>query len=371
MRSISTMLILGLCMTVWAAAGCGKAKPTAAEVSRPPVAGVTTAVVQKTKTVSYYETSGTMKALSVSAISAKVMGTVTQVLVQEGEQVSAGQVLATLEDSDLTARTAAAQAAYQEALKGVAVAEEQAKLDEVTHQRYLQLYQEKAIARQEMDQKATKRTVSDLELDKARAGASRAAAEVQVYRTMTRITAPTKGIVTAKKIDLGSTATPGVPLFVVEDTSAFTFEVDIDESLAGVLRTGMTGDILISGANKPLAGIITEVAPAVDPAARKFRVKLSVAGEGLKSGLYGKLRLPIGSREAIFVPAAAVVTKGQLTGVYVVNEAHIITYRLVRLGTTDKGIVEILSGLSEGERVIIAGVEKAVDGGKLNEVKMP
>ena len=370
LRQQSIILVLTILILAGVAAGCGgKAKPGTAEVKRPPVAGVTLAVVQTEKAKQFYETSGTIKAASVSTISSKSMGTVTAVLAKEGDQVNVGQVLALLEDRDLAARAAAAQAGYQEAIQAVEVASEKARLAAITFDRYQQLYLDKAISRQEMDQQATGKRVAQLELDRARAGAVRAEAESEVYRSMTEITAPTAGIVTAKNIDLGSTAVPGIALFTVEDVSAFTFEAYVDESLASTLRPGIAAEIAIDALGKVLPGTITETAPAVDPASRKFHVKLTVAAEGLKSGLYGKLRVPTGDKEALFVPTAAVVTKGQLTGVYVVDDARIITYRLVRIGTVHNGAVEILSGLTAGEKVIVGGVEHAVDGGILSEVK--
>jgi RND family efflux transporter MFP subunit len=273
-----------------------------------------------------------------------------------------------LEDRDLSARAAAAQAGYYEALKAAEVARQNRSLATVTYQRYQQLHNDKAISQQEMDQQETQKRVADLELERAMAAASRAGAEAQVHYGLTQITAPTTGIVTAKRIDLGSTAVPGVPLFTVEDTSAYTFETDVDESLAGRLTIGMPAEVSIDAAGKVIPAIITEVAHAIDPASRKFHVKLEVSGENLKSGLYAKLRLPVGAKEALLLPAVAIVEKGQLTGVYVVDDAGVVTYRLVRLGKTYNSRVEILSGLNAGEKVIIAGIENAVDGGVLKEV---
>ena len=370
LRPQSLILVLTILILTGVVSGCGgKAKPGTAEVKRPPVAGVTIAAVQPMKAKQFYETSGTIKAASVSAISSKSMGTGTAILAKEGDRVNAGQVLALLEDRDLAARAAAAQAGYREALQAVEVAAEKARLAGITFDRYEQLYLDKAISRQEMDQQATGKRVAQLELDRARAGAVRAEAESQVYRSMTEITAPTAGIVTAKNIDLGSTAVPGIALFTVEDVSAFTFEAYVEESLASTLRPGMAAEIVIDALGKVLSGTITETAPAVDPVSRKFHVKLTVAAEGLKSGLYGKLRAPTGEKEALTVPGAAVVTKGQLTGVYVVDDDRVVTYRLVRAGAMHSGAVEILSGLTAGEKIIVGGVERAVDGGILSEVK--
>jgi multidrug efflux pump subunit AcrA (membrane-fusion protein) len=85
----------------------------------------------------------------------------------------------------------------------------------------------------------------------------------------------------------------------------------------------------------------------------------------LKSGLYARARIPVGTREALLVPAPAIVRRGQLTGLYRVGEHDIVTFGLVRVGQPFKEQVEILSGIKPGDRVITAGLERAVDGGVL------
>ena len=92
-------------------------------------------------------------------------------------------------------------------------------------------------------------------------------------------------------------------------------------------------------------------------------MEIDVKGPSLRTGLYGKVAIPEGSREMILVPAKAVVEKGQLTGVYAVNGEGIVSYRLVRKGKEYNGKAEILSGLKTGDRIITEGIEKAVDGG--------
>lgn len=368
MKRPAAFIVVAILAVALALTGCGKVKPGVAEVKRPEVAGVTVATASKARADDYYETAGTIKARSVSTLASKVMGTVTAISVREGDRVEAGQVLITLNDSDLAARIAAAQAGHREALKAVEVARQNQALAGVTYQRYQQLYGDKAISQQEMDQVATQKRVSELSLEQAQESAGRAGAEAQALYGFTRIVAPTAGVVTGKRIDVGSMAVPGVPLITVEDVSAFSLETDVDESLAGLLAVGMAAEVRVDALGKSLKGTVTELAPAIDPAARKFHIKVEVAGEGLKSGLYAKIRLPVGAKDSLMLPRTAVVEKGQLTGVYVVGDKGVMTYRLVRLGKVYGDKVEILSGLSAGERVVVGGVDKAVDGGVLKEV---
>jgi len=268
--------------------------------------------------------------------------------------VNAGQLLLTIDDSDVAQRVKAAE-------KGLEGAHQQQSLSEVTYQRYLQLYEEKALAGQELDQFETQKKVADIEYERAKAMLG----EARVYLGFTRITSPVAGVVTEKKTEVGSMAVPGIPLFTVEDNSAYRIELNADEKLAGSLKTGMEVSASIQALNKDLTGRITEIVPSIDPASRSFLVKVAVRDKDLKNGYYCKVAIPVGKKQALLVPRKAVVEKGQLTGLYVVDGNSVIAYRLIRAGKLYGERVEVLSGLNPGDQVIVDGIEKAVDGGIL------
>ena len=85
--------------------------------------------------------------------------------------------------------------------------------------------------------------------------------------------------------------------------------------------------------------------------------------------MYAKVRIARGKKELLLVPRSAIVEKGQLTGVYAVDSQDVVTYRLVRTGKEHDGVLEILSGLKPNDRIIVGGMEKAVDGGILEKGK--
>ena len=333
--------------------GCkDKVKPGTAEVKGQAVTGVTLAEVHPAQVDEYYETSGTVRAKTISVIASRVMGTVTSVKVKEGDRVHAGQVLMTIDDRDVAQRVKAAE-------KAVEAAKQNKSLMDITYQRYKNLHDEKAISQQEIDQIETQKKVSDMEYERAKA----MLAEAQIYHGFTRISAPTSGVVTEKKIELGSMAVPGIPILTVEDNSYFRIEGNVDERLSGKLKIGMPVDVIIDSIGQEAKGRITEIIPAVDPMSRTFLIKIDLKMPSLKTGLYGKVLIPEGKREAILVPQKAIVEKGQLVGVYVVDNKGVITYRLIKAGKKYGEQIEILSGLSGGEKIIVDGVEKAVDGG--------
>jgi RND family efflux transporter MFP subunit len=349
--------------------GCGeKVKPGIKEVKRQRVSGVTLETIVLSQVDEYFETSGTIAAKTVSVVASRVMGVITSIKVKEGDRVAAGQILLTIDDRDIAQKVRAAAAGHNEAEKGLEAAEENKKLTDITYGRYKKLYDEKALSGQELDQIDTQRKVADIDLQRAESAVARAKAgldEARVYRGFAGVTSPVRGVVTEKKAEIGSMAVPGAPLFAIEDNSGYKVEVNADESLAERLKPGMDAVIYVDTLKREIRGIITEVVPSVDSMSRSFVVKIAIKGEGLRNGFYGKVSIPIGKKEVLLVPKNSVIEKGQLTGVYTVDNDSVIAYRLVKTGKSYEDKIEILSGLNPGDKVIVGGVEKALDGGIL------
>lgn len=354
-------------------AGCGdKVTPGSVPVKRQTISGVSIATLAPAPVDEFIEAAGTVRAVSVSYVASRVMGAVTSLRVKEGDMVEKDQLLLTIDDRDVVQKVRAAEAGHQEAIKALEAAKQNRELTEITYRRYKTMYEQKAISRQEMDQFETQKKVAALEYERVREMVNRASAglsEAKIYLGFTGVTSPVKGLVTEKKTDVGSMAVPGMPLLTVENNAAYHAEITVDESLSGSLRAGMPVTVSIEAINRRLAGKITEILPAVDPQSRSFTAKVSVGGPGLRSGLYARVKIAHGKKEAILAPKSAIIEKGQLTGVYAVDNQGIVTYRLVRTGKEYDGHWEILSGLKANDRIIVQGVEKAVDGGILETGK--
>lgn len=333
------------------AAGCG-GRDEKASVQRPRVTGVVVETISPQEVGDAFEAAGTVKTDNTSVIASRVMGAVTSLQVREGDHVKAGQLLMTIDDHGAAERARAADMA-------VKAARGNRDLAEVTWGRYRKLFEQKALTNQEMDQVETQRTVAEAEYARARAMAGEAAAALE----FTRIIAPISGRVTNKKIDAGSMASPGMPMLTIEGDGERYVEAGADERLTGKVTAGLPAEVIIDSLAQTFHGKVREIVPAVDPGSRTFLVKVSVDDPGLRSGLFARVRIPLGKRSTLLVPAGAVVSKGQLTGVYAVDSQGVVTYRLIRTGHLFGGNVEVLSGLSPNERIITSGVEKAFDGG--------
>jgi RND family efflux transporter MFP subunit len=346
-------------------AGCGE-KAATGPAKRPAVSGVSVAALEPVSVDEITEATGTVIASKVSVVSSRVMGTVTALLVKEGDPVEPGQLLLTIDDRDAAEREAGAEAGLKEAEKALEAAGKNRELAEVTFKRYGKMYEEKAISRQEMDQFETAHRLAGVEVERVQQMVKRAAAglaEARLFRSFSRVTSPIRGRVTEKRTDPGSMAVPGMPLLTLEGTASYEARIAVDESLARSLRIGMPVRVAIPALNLQTSGKITEILPAVDPGSRSLTAKVALSGPGLRSGLYVKVGIVSGKREVLLAPRPAVVEKGQLTGLYAVDGSGVVSFRLVRTGRESGGRLEILSGVKAGERVIVSGVEKAVDGG--------
>ena len=228
----------------------------------------------------------------------------------------------------------------------------------------------KVISRQEFDQIEMQKKVSDAEFGRMSQSVERARAnleEARVYHGFTQVRAPISGIVTEKKIEAGSLATPGMPLYTVEDTSQFKIEAAIDEGLMKEVSPGMPAYVLFDKTGEKVNGRIVQGVPSIDPASRTFLIEIAIQDRSLRTGSYGKVLIPQGKKETLLIPVGSIVERGQLTGIFVVDEKGVITYRLIKAGRTSDGLAEVLSGLSKGELIIVSGMEKAIDGGIIKQ----
>jgi RND family efflux transporter MFP subunit len=200
-------------------------------------------------------------------------------------------------------------------------------------------------------------------IDQAKADAANA----EVFLSYTKILSPIDGIVTAKPAEVGQMASPGTPILTVEDDSHYRLEVLVEESRIGRIHLGDPVRVSIDAlGQKPMEGRVSEIVPSLDPASRSFIVKVDLqspeAPTVFRSGLFGKARFNTGTKKVLTVPLQSVLERGQLTFVYVVDPAKIARMRLIQTGKTYGDRVEVLSGLSEGDQVILEPLSAVKDG---------
>ena len=371
---MKTIMVVVAGLLMLAMTGCkDKIEPGSATVERPIASGVTTMPILMEKAVLFHEAAATVAAEVESMVASRIMGPVAAIKVKEGDRVKAGQLLLVIDSEDITNKVAAAEAAYREALQALSAAEQNRMLAENTYSRFKNLYDEKALTLQEIDRIETQKNVAAIEHERMREMVKRAEAglaEAKVFQGFKELKAPIGGIVTGKFIDPGTMAMPGMRLLTIEDTSRYRLEAEIDESFAGQIVPGLDVEVEISSLALKLPGKVSEIVPAVDPRSRTFKVFITLPAEtNVHSGLFARAKIPVGLQEIILVPAEAVVTKGQLTGVYTVAANQVITFRLVRPGRQYGEKTEILAGLKPGDTIITGGLAGVVDGAILQAEK--
>jgi RND family efflux transporter MFP subunit len=306
----------------------------------------------------YVEAVGTVRALQTSQLSAQVAGIVVAIRAQEGQLVRKDELLIVLDDAQQRAALQRASAAVSSAQQDLAAGDADYALANSTLGRYQSLYEKKSVSPHEMDEVQARAKSAGARRDQAQAGITQARAmELQARAGLgyTRIRAPFDGVVTAKQVDVGTLASPGVPLLTLEDTRRFRLEASVDESDIRLIKMGATAAVAVDALGTELQGKIVQIVPAADPASRSFVVKLELPSDSrLRSGVFGRVRFPRGERDAILMPRTALLDHGQLQGVYVVGADGQIALRFVTVGKPAGDNIELLSGVAAGERLVAA-----------------
>jgi RND family efflux transporter MFP subunit len=310
---------------------------------------------------------GSIHARETAVISAQVMGRIQQVLVREGDSVRAGQTLVILDDAALRAQVEQAEAGVKAAQNAQAAAQTNAALATSTLGRYKQLESEKSVSPQEMDEVSRRAEGAAASVEAMRAQTDAARAQESGARTMmnfTRLAAPFAGVVTSRMADPGTMAAPGVPLLQLDQAGALQLDVTVDESVIGAIRKGMKLTVEVNGA--AATGSVAEIVPAADPSSHSFLVKIDLPSSNhMRAGMYGTAEFANGVRQAILIPRSAVVTRGSLNYVYVLDGQGIAQLRYITLGAAQGNLVEVLSGVSGGEKLVDAPSDRELTGKRI------
>lgn len=295
---------------------------------------------------------GVVEAVRQTVVAAQVPGAVVQLGVKVGDRVSAGQVLLRLDARAADQNAAASDAQVQAARAALDVASKD-------FERQRQLFQKNYISQAALEQAQAqfKSTQAQVNAQLAQAGAARTQTGFYVVR------APFAGVVSEVPVSLGDMAMPGRALVTLYDPTVLRVTAAVPQSLTTNLVAGQLPRIEFPGlpaAQQWVQPLRAQLLPTVDPATHtaQIRAELPAGLTHLAPGRYARLWLPLtagapaaGAAATVSVPQAAVVRRAELTALYVLNPAGKPVLRQVRLGRLEGDQVEILSGLSAGERV--------------------
>jgi len=379
-QRIKLLTILGVGALLSGCGGERESKPPRLEI----VQGLHVQRMQLQAVPDELEAPGTVIAASTAQVAARTMGTVVQVAAREGEAVKRGQLLVQLDERELAARLRAAQAGtlsaeagVGQATKTVAAAQDQADVAQKTYERYVYLKEQKSVSAQEFDEVAARQQAAQAALEQAKAGLRQAQAgreqgqsEAQAAESVAsyaRVVAPFDGRVIRRSVEPGSLVSPGMILFVVEDASRYQLEVTLPAEALMIAKKGTTARIQLDAiTEKSLEGKVSEIEAGADPATHTLKARINLPHEaGMQSGVFGRAYFSHGDRKALVVAKGALVNRGQLSGIYVVDAGGVAHWRVLTLGKSVGNQLEVLSGLADGDVVVLNPEAQELDGKKI------
>jgi multidrug efflux pump subunit AcrA (membrane-fusion protein) len=366
------------------ASACGGAEPDPLAAADAAQVSVTTDAAAMTSMPQTFEAGGALVARQTAVLSSRILAPVVRVNVSPGDRVRRGQVLIEFDSADIAGRAAgassslaSAQASARAADSERTAAESAVTLARATHDRIARLQKERSATPQELDQAvaALRQAEARLAAITAQVEASRRAVDAAdagsrvatITQSWTTLTAPFDGLVVSRQVDPGTTVGPGQPLLTIEGASDLQMDVRLDASRAAGLTVGQTAEIRVEtgGVTDWAPARITEIA-RVDPSSHSFTVTLEApTAAGWRSGYFGRARFSGATSERLTVAASAIVTRGQLTFVYLVDAEGRARLRVVSTGESRDGRTEVLAGLSSGDRVVVNPPSTLVDGQKV------
>ncbi|KAA0258613.1 efflux RND transporter periplasmic adaptor subunit [Deferribacter autotrophicus] len=375
-----------LSLFFFVACSSGEKKKMAEQLETPKRVKVKTEILKKEMVNTAITYSGTVFSNTTTYLMPKVVGYIEKIYAKEGERFKKGDLLVKIKSKELEDKREFAKAAVKEAENGLKQAElgiamakqqyQQAKaafeLAEKTYKRFQNLIANESVSKQEFDEVEAKYKMAKAAYELAernvklaeeklnqvkikRKQALAALSEVNTYLSYTKIVAPFDGIVLEKKSDVGNLAAPGQPILKIGslDNVVYAF---VNESATGKFKVGSEVEVEIPSVGIRYTAKVLEISPDVDPATRNFKVKLT-GNINATPGMYAKINITGAKENILLVPKQSVVVRGQLEIVFVDKNGR-AELRIVKTGRRFQDKVEILSGLSEGEKIVIENADK-------------
>ncbi len=311
---------------------------------------------------SFISASGKIEAVQSANISTRMMGFVNNIHVNVGDKVSKGQLLLSINSTDISAQKAQVEASITEATAAFKNAEKD-------YNRFTALFKENSASQKEMDDIS-----ANYEMSKARLeAANQMRNQVNAQLSYSNIKAPFSGIITGKFINKGDMANPGMPLISIETPGKYQIISMVPESEITSIKNGANVSVTVKSTNQLVTGKVTEVSSSAKNTGGQYLVKVVLNKTDVKllSGMFTSVQFPIekdikAKSNVVLVPQSALITQGQLTGVYTIGNENVAILRWLRVGKTFGNQVEVLSGLSADEQYIVSADGKLYNGAKIS-----
>jgi len=325
----------------------------------------------------WYEAVGTVRPRTETRIESQIPAQVVDVAVRAGDMVEKDQVMVVLDNRQMDTRLSQERQALKTAIsfkeqanQSLNAAQAAFNEAEADHKRITNFFQSQAATKQELERTESRFLQAEAGLNQAREAMEGAVAkirqaeemvrEAEIYLGYTIIRAPAEGNVLERLVEPGDMALPGKPLILLKTSGSLQLEAFVREGLIRNVKPGISLSAVITTLDRTVTAHVEEIIPYADPKTRTFLVKAILPEmEGIYPGMYGKLLIPFKTTEVVLIPPEAIHRIGQLEMV-TVKKGEIREKRYIKTGKIHEGMVEILSGLS-GNEILIIG-EPANDG---------
>jgi RND family efflux transporter MFP subunit len=289
-------------------------------------------------------------------------GRLVSVNVQLGDRVRRGQTMAKIEDSEIVEQVKQAQASLEVAKATIRQREADLKVAEVNFDRSKNLFGRQLLAKQALDDAESRYLAAQAQLDLARAQATQTSArleELQINLANTTIVSPVDGFVARRNVDPGAWVSQNAPVASVVDIARLRLVANVVEKDLRLVTVADPAIVEVDAfPGDTFSGRVARVAPVLDPATRTATIEVEVPNSDnrLKPGMYARIVLTVEQRDkATIAPKVAVVDFEGKRGVWVPAEENKARFVPVQIGLEDAERVEILSGLSVGDRIVTTG----------------
>lgn len=314
---------------------------------------VVTETIKYTEMVGEHRFSGIVKADDKLMLSTKIFGQVDAVLVKEGEKISKGQLLIKIKSNDLAAK-------QNTASSGVQAAKTNMENTIKNYDRIKALLEKGSATQKEMEDMTAAKEAAIAKYKEAQ----HQLAEINDYLSYANLTSPINGFVAKKMVNVGDMANPGQPILALESMEELKIEADIPAFEIGQIEVNDSIKITVADAGlTEMNGVVERIIPSATFSGQyKAVIALDQQNKSLKPGMFARINLLKNKENKLLIPKSSIINKGQLTGIYTVNQQGEAMLRWIRLGKEYGNSVEVLSGLTINEQIITSSQSKITDG---------
>lgn len=311
------------------------------------------AVVAWREVPTAFAAEATVEALRQATVAAQVQGRVVEVRVDAGDRVRQGDLLMRIDERESNQAVAGAEA-------NVAQAQAQLANARATYERTRNLFAQKFVSRSALDQAEAAYRAAEAQMKAASASRGQAT----TGRSFTVIQSPLAGVVAERLTELGEMATPGKPLLTIYDPKGMRVVASIPQYKLAELRGKLRAKVEFPDNGTWVDATGVEILPLADARTHvaRARVQLPDSLPGIVPGMFARAHFIVGQAKKLVLPQQAIVKRGELTAAYVLDGKGTPQLRQVRTGESfPDGLVEVLAGLGEGERVSLAPVKAGIE----------